>query len=47
MDLLGRKLKRETLLAEILLNFEKNYNYFVETGDFKSIFNKMKDHIIY
>ncbi|HEY0089672.1 MAG TPA: biotin--[acetyl-CoA-carboxylase] ligase, partial [Candidatus Lokiarchaeia archaeon] len=47
MDLLGRKLKRETLLAEILLNFEKNYNYFVKTGDFKSIFNKMKDHIIY
>ena len=47
MDLLDRKLKRETLLAEILLNFEKNYNYFVETGDFKSIFNKMKDHIIY
>jgi BirA family biotin operon repressor/biotin-[acetyl-CoA-carboxylase] ligase len=47
MDLLGRKLKREILLAEILLSFEKNYNYFAETGDFKSIFNKMKDHIIY
>ncbi len=46
MDLLGRKLKRETLLAEILLNFEKNYNYFAETGDFKSIFDKMKDRII-
>ena len=47
MALLGRKLKREILLAEILLSFEKNYNYFAETGDFKSIFNKMKDHIIY
>jgi BirA family transcriptional regulator, biotin operon repressor / biotin---[acetyl-CoA-carboxylase] ligase len=47
MDLLGRKLKREVLLAEILLSFEKNYNYFVETGDFKSIFDKMKDYIIY
>jgi len=47
MDLLGRKLKREILLAEILLNFEKNYTYFAETGDFKNIFNKMKDHIIY
>ncbi|MBU4293307.1 MAG: biotin--[acetyl-CoA-carboxylase] ligase [Actinobacteria bacterium] len=47
MDLLGRKLKREILLAEILLSFEKNYNYFAETGDFKSIFNKMKDRIIY
>ena len=47
MDLLGRKLKREVLLAEILLSFEKNYNYFAETGDFKSIFNKMKDCIIY
>jgi BirA family transcriptional regulator, biotin operon repressor / biotin---[acetyl-CoA-carboxylase] ligase len=47
MDLLGRKLKREILLAEILLNFEKNYNYFAETQDFKSIFNKMKDYIIY
>jgi len=46
MDLLGRKLKREILLAEILLSFEKNYNYFVETGNFKSIFNKMKDRII-
>lgn len=47
MDLLGRKLKREILLAEILLSFEKNYNYFAETGDFKSIFNKMKDRIVY
>lgn len=47
MNLLGRKLKREILLAEILLSFEKNYNYFAETGDFKSIFNKMKDRIIY
>lgn len=47
MDLLGKKLKREILLAEILLSFEKNYNYFAETGDFKSIFYKMKDHIIY
>jgi BirA family transcriptional regulator, biotin operon repressor / biotin---[acetyl-CoA-carboxylase] ligase len=47
MDLLGRKLKRETLLANILLAFEKNYNYFIETGDFKSIFDKIKDHIIY
>lgn len=47
MDLLGRKLKREILLAEILLSFEINYNYFAETQDFKSIFNKMKDHIIY
>jgi BirA family biotin operon repressor/biotin-[acetyl-CoA-carboxylase] ligase len=47
MDLLGRKLKREILLSEILLSFEKNYNYFAETGDFKSIFNKMRDNIIY
>ena len=47
MDLLGRKLKREVLLAEILPSFEKNYNYFAETGDFKSIFNKIKDRIIY
>jgi len=47
IDLLGRKLKREILLAEILTSFEKNYNYFVETGDFKSIFNKIKDCIIY
>jgi len=47
MDLLGKKLKREILLAEILLSFEKNYNYFAETGDFKSIFNKIKDRIIY
>jgi BirA family transcriptional regulator, biotin operon repressor / biotin---[acetyl-CoA-carboxylase] ligase len=47
MDLLGRKLRREILLAEILLSFEKNYNYFAETGDFKSIFNKIKDDLIY
>ncbi len=47
MDLLGRKLKIEILLAEVLLNFEKNYNYFAETQDFKSIFNKMKNHITY
>lgn len=47
MDLLGRKLKREIFLAEILLSFEKNYNYFAETKDFKSIFNKMKHYIIY
>jgi BirA family transcriptional regulator, biotin operon repressor / biotin---[acetyl-CoA-carboxylase] ligase len=47
MDILGRKLKREILLAKILLSFENNYDYFVETGDFKSIFIKMKDHIIY
>jgi BirA family transcriptional regulator, biotin operon repressor / biotin---[acetyl-CoA-carboxylase] ligase len=47
MDILGRKLKREVLLAEILLSFENNYNYFAETDDFKSIFNKMKDYVIY
>jgi len=46
MDLLGRKLKREILLAEILLSFENNYNYFTETQDYKSIFNKIKDYII-
>jgi len=47
MDLLNRKLKREVLLAEVLLDFEKNYNYFLETSDFKSIFDKVKDHILY
>ncbi|MCL5069452.1 MAG: biotin--[acetyl-CoA-carboxylase] ligase [Actinobacteria bacterium] len=47
MDLLGRKLKREIFLAEILLCFENNYRYFEKTQDFKNIFNKIKDNIIY
>jgi len=47
MNLVGKKLNRETLLAEILLSFEKNYDYFVKTQDFKSIFNKIENNIIY
>lgn len=46
-DILGKGPKREILLADILLNFEKNYIYFKETNDFNYIFNKMKDYLVY
>ena len=38
---LGKDIERELLLPKILFYFEKNYNYYTRTKDFKTIFKKI------
>ncbi|MDY0028273.1 MAG: biotin--[acetyl-CoA-carboxylase] ligase [Candidatus Humimicrobiaceae bacterium] len=45
--ILDRDVERENLLSEILLEFEKNYNYYCRTEDFKSIFKKIEELLDY
>ena len=45
--ILGREADRELIMAKILENFERSYNYFSATGDFKSLFTKWEKNIRY
>jgi len=45
--ILGRDIEREYLLTKILFEFEKNYNYYSRTEDFKTIFKKIEDILDY
>lgn len=45
--ILGIEADRELIMAKILDNFERSYNYFSTTGDFKSLFVKMEKNIRY
>jgi len=45
--LLGKDIERESLLAKILLDFERNYDYYSRTEDFKTIFKKIEKILIY
>jgi BirA family biotin operon repressor/biotin-[acetyl-CoA-carboxylase] ligase len=40
--ILGRDIERETLLAKILFDFEKDYEYYSNTKDFKTVFKKIE-----
>ena len=41
----GKDIEREQLLSKILLDFEKNYSYYSQTKDFKTIFKKIGNKI--
>lgn len=43
----GKDMEREQLLSKILLDFEKNYGYYSQTKDFKTIFKKIEKILIY
>ena len=45
--ILGKIADRELIMAKILDNFERSYNYFSTTGDFKSLFVKWEKNIRY
>lgn len=45
--ILGKDIERESLLAKILLDFERNYDYYSRTKDFKTIFKKIEKILIY
>jgi len=45
--ILGKAADRELLMAKILDNFERSYDYFSTTGDFKSLFKKWEKNIRY
>jgi BirA family transcriptional regulator, biotin operon repressor / biotin---[acetyl-CoA-carboxylase] ligase len=45
--ILGKDIDREYILAEILLELEKNYDYYSRTEDFKTIFKKMEQFLDY
>lgn len=45
--ILGKDIDREHILAEILLEFEKNYNHYSRTEDFKTIFKKLEKLLDY
>ncbi|MCJ7666456.1 MAG: biotin--[acetyl-CoA-carboxylase] ligase [Actinobacteria bacterium] len=45
--ILGKTADRELLMAKILGNFERSYNYFSTTGDFGTLFKKMEKSIRY
>ena len=45
--ILGKAADRELIMAKILNNFERSYNYFSTTGDFKSLFVKWEKNIRY
>jgi len=47
MIILGKEIEREKLLSEILLEFESNYRYYSDTGDFDTIFKKIKNILNY
>ncbi len=40
--ILGKDIERETLLSDILFNFESDYEYYSRTKDFKTIFKKIE-----
>lgn len=44
---LGKNVDREILMARILDNLERSYDYFSKTGDFSSIFAKWEKNIRY
>ncbi len=43
----GKDIEREQLLSKILLDFEKNYGYYSQTKDFKTIFKKIEKILTY
>ncbi len=45
--ILGRDIERESLLSKIMLGFEKNYRYYCQTNDFKTIFKKIEKILTY
>ena len=45
--ILGKDIERECLLPKILFEFEKNYNYYSRTEDFKTIFKKIEEILDY
>jgi len=45
--ILGKAADRELIMAKILDNFERSYDYFSTTGDFKSLFKKWEKNIRY
>ncbi|MBM3705193.1 MAG: biotin--[acetyl-CoA-carboxylase] ligase [Actinobacteria bacterium] len=46
LDILGKQVDREMLFARILNLFEVKYNYFIKTGDFKSIFKPVEKLLV-
>ena len=46
-NILGKAADRELIMAKILDNFERSYNYFSTTGDFKSLFVEWEKNIRY
>ena len=46
-SIIGKEVEVEILLSKILYNFEKHYEYYVHTMDFKTIFNKMENFFTY
>jgi len=47
LDILGKHVDRDELLAGILNLFEKRYTFFAETGDFYSIFKTVEKYMIF
>ncbi|MCL4378899.1 MAG: biotin--[acetyl-CoA-carboxylase] ligase [Actinobacteria bacterium] len=45
-EILGEEVKRELLLARIINNFEKYYEYYLKSGDFNKILKIIKNNII-
>jgi BirA family transcriptional regulator, biotin operon repressor / biotin---[acetyl-CoA-carboxylase] ligase len=43
----GKKADRELIMSKILDDFERSYDYFLTTGDFKTLFIKWKKNIRY
>ena len=43
----GKDIEREQLLSKILLDFERNYGYYSQTKDFKTIFKKIEKILTY
>jgi BirA family biotin operon repressor/biotin-[acetyl-CoA-carboxylase] ligase len=41
----GKDIEREQLLSKILFDFERNYEYYSRTKDFKTIFKKIENKI--
>lgn len=46
-EITGKQINRNALIAEILNEFESLYDYFIKTLDFKGIFKKIEDIMIY
>ncbi len=45
--ILGKDIERECLLSKILLEFEKNYDYYLQTKDFNKTFREIKKILNY
>ncbi|MBC8389770.1 MAG: biotin--[acetyl-CoA-carboxylase] ligase [Actinobacteria bacterium] len=45
--ILGKDIEREYFLSKILLNFERDYKYYSQTRDFKTLFKKIEKILNY